>query len=63
VFWEVLSSFVFIFPVNQQTQNWTILPDNWQQLRNRWEFSHAINAVLYFVALMMLTIPLVKRGN
>jgi membrane protein YdbS with pleckstrin-like domain len=49
--------FVFIFPVNQQTKNWEILPDNWLQLRNRWEFSHIINAVIYFTVLLMLIIP------
>ncbi|HEV8284125.1 MAG TPA: hypothetical protein VGQ09_07435 [Chitinophagaceae bacterium] len=53
--------FTLIFPVNRTTQNWTLLPDNWQQLRKRWEFSHATSAVLYFTALLMLIIPLVKK--
>ena len=31
--------FLFTFPANQQTANWTVLPDNWQELRRRWEYS------------------------
>jgi ABC-type Fe3+-siderophore transport system permease subunit len=54
--------FIFIFPVNQQTKNWEVLPDNWLQLRNRWEFSHTINAVIYFIGLLMLIVPLVSKN-
>jgi hypothetical protein len=25
--------FVWVFPANQATMNWTQVPDNWQQLR------------------------------
>jgi hypothetical protein len=32
---ELVAFWVFIFPVNQATQNWTILPDNWQALRSQ----------------------------
>jgi hypothetical protein len=55
--------FTLIFPVNQQTKNWEMLPDNWLQLRNRWEFSHITNTILYFIALLMLIIPLVFNDN
>jgi hypothetical protein len=48
VFWAVT------FPVNQETTNWTVLPEHWQQLRVRWEFSHAAGAVLQFSALAAL---------
>ena len=44
VFWS------FIFPVNQATENWTMLPDNWQALRSQWEYSHAVRAILYVLA-------------
>jgi hypothetical protein len=50
--------FLFTYPANQQTQNWTILPDNWEGLRRQWEYSHAVGAGLYFVALGALTISL-----
>ena len=31
VFWT------FTFPANQQTSNWTVLPENWETLRIQWE--------------------------
>jgi hypothetical protein len=31
VFWT------FTYPANHQTNNWTMLPDNWMALRARWE--------------------------
>lgn len=51
---NLLIFFSFTFPVNRQTNNWTVLPDNWQALRNQWEYSHAVNAGLYLVALVAL---------
>jgi hypothetical protein len=48
IFW------VFTYPVNLKTQNWTVLPQNWLQLRSRWEYSHASGAVLDLVALCSL---------
>ena len=46
VFWT------FTFPANQQTANWTMLPDNWAVLRRQWEYSHAAAAILDLVALL-----------
>jgi hypothetical protein len=42
--------FAWIFPANQVTVNWTVVPDDSRALRERWEYSHAVNAVLTFVA-------------
>lgn len=47
--------FLFVFPGNQATENWTMLPANWEALRTRWEYGHAVNAgvtLLAFVALV-----------
>jgi hypothetical protein len=55
VFWA------FTYPVNQVTNNWTLLPEDWQQLRVRWEFSHAAGAVLQFSALAALVASLLVR--
>jgi len=44
--------FVFTFPVNKATQNWTVLPERWEKLRKQWEYSHAAGALLYFTALV-----------
>ena len=46
VFWMVT------FPVNRRTHNWTEAPDDWEKLRDRWEISHAISALLNFIALV-----------
>lgn len=50
VFWT------WTFPVNTETQNWTILPDQWMRLRAQWEYSHAAGALLCPAALMALVL-------
>jgi len=52
--------FAFTYPANQQTNNWTALPDNWQDLRRQWEYSHAAGACLYLVAFSLLTLSLLR---
>jgi hypothetical protein len=42
--------FLWTYPANQATENWTLVPENWRGLRSQWEYSHATNAVLVFVA-------------
>jgi len=49
VFW------MFTYPANQATNNWTMLPDNWMALRTRWEYSHAAGADLSLIAFIALT--------
>jgi hypothetical protein len=44
--------FVWTYPANVATGNWTSVPDNWEQLRTEWEYSHAVNAALTFLALL-----------
>ena len=46
--------FAGAFPANQETQDWTIVPSEWRELRLQWEYGHAINAVLTFLALCAL---------
>jgi hypothetical protein len=46
--------FTFTYPANRQTENWTMLPDDWQKLRIQWEYSHAAGAVLHLIALCAL---------
>ena len=50
IFW------MFTFPVNQQTQNWTMLPVNWMTLRERWEYSHATAAVFDLIAFIAIVL-------
>jgi len=42
--------FIWTYPANQATNNWTMIPNDWEQLRKRWEYSHAVNAVITFAA-------------
>jgi hypothetical protein len=48
--------FAFTFPANQATVNWTIVPQNWQELRWQWELSHAVNAVITFAAFCCISL-------
>lgn len=54
--------FVWVFPANQATENWTTLPEDWQALRRHWEYGHAANAVLTFLALCAVT-SAAQRGQ
>jgi hypothetical protein len=42
--------FEWPYPANRATDNWTVVTADWDMLRAQWEFSHAANAVLTFVA-------------
>lgn len=54
--------FAWIYPANQLTHNWTVVPDNWIALRLQWEIAHAINAGVTFLALCCVTAAaLVKK--
>jgi hypothetical protein len=57
VFWA------FTYPANQATQNWSMLPGNWMELRSRWEYSHAAGAVLDLAALISLFLFALVRRN
>jgi hypothetical protein len=46
-------------PANQATANWTMLPDDWSRLRWVWESSHAVNAVVMFVAFCSVTLAVI----
>jgi len=49
IFWR------FTYPMNVATNNWTITPQDFEAVRRQWEYSHAVNAVLTFVALVAIT--------
>jgi hypothetical protein len=44
IFW------MFTYPMNVASNNWTTTPENFEAARRQWEYSHAVNAVLTFVA-------------
>jgi uncharacterized membrane protein len=47
--------FLWIYPANQLTANWSTVPDNWESLRSQWEYGHAANAILTFIGLCAVT--------
>src|SRR3546814_3934559 len=51
--------FAGAFPANQETQNWTVIPSDWEELRRQWESSHAINALLILIAFSALALAAV----
>lgn len=53
--------FIYTYPANVQTNNWTQLPANWELLRKQWEYSHAVHAVLNFIGICLLIIVLLKE--
>jgi hypothetical protein len=57
VFWT------YTYPANQATNNWTMLPDNWIELRRQWEYSHATSAILNLVALVLLILSALERDE
>lgn len=55
--------FIWTYPTNQVTGNWTSAPENWEQLRIEWEYSHAVNAAITFLALLCSVGAAVSAGT
>ena len=51
--------FTWTFPTNQATANWTTMPDDWRGLRQEWEYSHAVNAVVMLIAVCSVTLAVI----
>jgi len=52
----LLIFFLWTYPANVATSNWTVAPADWRELRTQWEYSHAANAVITFLALVCVTL-------
>ncbi len=52
---------VFTYPVNRVTDNWASLPADWIGLREQWEYSHAMGAVLHVIALINLILSVLPK--
>ena len=53
----------FTYPANAATVNWTVVPDNWDGLRRRWEYSHAAGATLQLAGFCLLSLAVLLRGR
>jgi hypothetical protein len=47
-------------PADFASDNWKSVTPDWQRLRARWEYSHAVNAVLLFLALCAATLSILS---
>lgn len=54
IFW------IWTYSANVATSNWTEIPSNWQTLRAQWEYSHAVGAVLTFMAMIALALSVLN---
>ena len=52
---------VYTFPANQVTRNWTVPTENWEALRTHWEYSHLAGAACQLLALVALTVAVLRR--
>lgn len=57
VFW------IFTFPANEATSNWSVRPDNWQALRRDWEYSHLAGAGFQLLSFLALTVAVLRRAR
>jgi len=59
----VLVFFAWTQPANVATRYWTVTTPDWQKLRTQWEWSHAANAVLTFIALCCATLSALRSAE
>jgi PIN domain nuclease of toxin-antitoxin system len=57
VFW------LFTYPVNVASANWTRIPEDFEAARRQWEYSHAAGAALTGAALIALIFCHVRPGR
>ena len=55
VFW------IFTYPANVVTDNWTAVPDQWEDVRARWEYSHLAGAAFQVMAMSALIVAALER--
>ncbi|HEU4618483.1 MAG TPA: DUF1772 domain-containing protein [Gammaproteobacteria bacterium] len=74
VFWAVVAAiccfaaaqavfWIFTYPANVATANWTRAPESWEALRARWEYSHAAGAAFQTLAMASLIVAVLGRGR
>lgn len=52
--------FVWVYPGNLATGNWTNIPSDWMTLRRHWEYGHAMSAILTFMAFCCVALAAVS---
>jgi hypothetical protein len=54
---------MFTYPANVATDNWTTIPTNWETLRKNWEYSHAAGAICQLAGMSSLILAAVARAR
>jgi hypothetical protein len=57
VFW------IFTYPANVATDNWTAVPSQWEDVRTRWEYSHLAGAAFQVMAMSALIVAVLARAR
>lgn len=57
IFW------LYTYPANAATGNWTVVTDNWPALRQQWEYSHAVGAAFQISAMAALIWAALARAR
>jgi hypothetical protein len=60
---SLLVFFTWTYPANLAAENWTRMPADWEALRRQWEYSHAANAGVTFLALCSVVLSVVLDGE
>ncbi|MYZ50415.1 DUF1772 domain-containing protein [Propylenella binzhouense] len=55
--------FLWTFPANRATANWTEVPADWEALRRQWEYSHAAAAIVTFAGFCALVLAALRQGG
>lgn len=55
--------FIFTVPVDKATENWSVLPADWEVLRSQWEYSYAARALLNLTGFCFLVFAVLKKKN
>jgi len=55
--------YVFTYPANLATNNWTAMPSDWEILRRQWELSHAVNAGVTLAAFCLSIAAALSAGR
>ena len=56
------SFWIFTFPMNVASANWSRIPARFEAARRQWEYSHAAGAALTLVALLSLIASLLRAN-
>lgn len=55
--------FVWVYPGNSASRNWTAPTDDWATLRIHWEYGHAAEALIVFAAFVATCIAATSRSS